>query len=288
MNHGQCLTEETLTEYLEGRLDPAVKTACEVHLIECDHCREELAFFIRVLSPEITREESWALETIQQQWEDRRPAPRLPSRPSYSNKWLVGLAAAAASLAIGFVTFNYVTQQSVPSSPTEVVDALLSSSEQRPFDARISGQPYRPLFRTRGLEQPQVAYGPLAGEMTRLSADSHDMGRFYLIQKDFSRALAYLVVAEQEVGAGPDVHNDLGVAYLEGGGLDQLEKAGEEFRHALNLDPSFAIAAFNLAVFYERSGNFPQAEVQWRRFLQLDPDSAWTKEARSRLEGILR
>ena len=27
MDHGQCLTEETLTDYLEGGLDPVIKAA---------------------------------------------------------------------------------------------------------------------------------------------------------------------------------------------------------------------------------------------------------------------
>jgi tetratricopeptide (TPR) repeat protein len=174
----------------------------------------------------------------------------------------------------------------VPNSPAEIVDSLLGS-EQRPFEARISGQPYQPLVQTRGPDEPQVAYGPLAGEMTRLNAAGHEMGRFYLLQKDFDRALAYLEVAEQEIGAGPNVHNDLGVAYLERG-TGQLERAAAEFRHALELDPDFAPAAFNMALFYERSGRLNEAETQWRRLLQMDSGSAWVDEARSKLEGISR
>ena len=56
-NHGECLTEETLTEYLEGVLDPALKAASEVHLIACDDCRNQLAFLMRVLNQEMTAEE---------------------------------------------------------------------------------------------------------------------------------------------------------------------------------------------------------------------------------------
>ena len=288
MDHGQCITEETLTEYLEGRLDPAVKTASEVHLIECDRCRKELAFFIRLLVPAVSSEESSTLEAIQLEWDDRGRSPKFPDRRRNYRKGVVGIRAIAASLAIGGLTANYVFLQSVPHSATEIVDSLLTSQE-RPFEARISGQPYQPLRQTRGIEDPgAVAYGPLAGEMTRLSADSHDMGRFYLLQRDFDRALAYLQVAEQEVGAGPDVHNDLGVAYLERGSQDQIEKSGWEFRRALELDPGFAPAAFNMAIFYERSGKPLEAEAQWQRFLRLDTRSSWIGEARSRLEGISR
>ncbi len=287
MNHGQCVTEETMTEYLEGRLDPAVKAASEVHLIECDRCRQDLAFFIRILTAAISPEESSVLESIHREWDVRRPGTKFPERTRNYRKWFVGMGAIAASLVIGVLTVNYVFQQSVPNSAAEIVDSLLSSQE-RPFEARISGQPFQPLRQTRGVEEPGVAYGPLAGEMTRLSANGHDMGRFYLLQRDFDRALAYLQVAEQEVGAGSDVHNDLGVAYLEKAGQDQIAKAGDEFRHALELDPGFAPAAFNMAIFYERSGRPSEAETQWERFLQLDQGSSWTDEARSRLEGIIR
>jgi tetratricopeptide (TPR) repeat protein len=124
--------------------------------------------------------------------------------------------------------------------------------------------------------------------MTRLSANSHEMGRFYLLQKDFNRAIPYLEIAEREVGAGPAVHNDLGVAYLESGNVSQLEKAGPEFQHALRDDPSFATAGFNLALFYERTNAAALAEAQWKRYLEIDRNSDWAQEARERLLGLRR
>ena len=65
-------------------------------------------------------------------------------------------------------------------------------------------------------------------------------------------------------------------------------EAGQEFRHALNLDPAFAPAVFNLALFYERTNAAEQAAVQWKRYLQLDPNSDWAREARDRLQGLSR
>ena len=64
MDHGQCITEETLTEYLEGRLDPAIKAASEVHLVSCDDCRHHLVFYMRLLNQEIQPDESGAIEAI--------------------------------------------------------------------------------------------------------------------------------------------------------------------------------------------------------------------------------
>jgi len=285
-DHGQCLADETLTEYLEGTLDPAVKAASEVHLIGCDECRNQLAFFMRVLRPEVTSEETAALEAIAAQWHDRKGGKTLPQR---RRTWLSSrfpmVATVAAILVIGLLSIWIVRQRpSEPRTAGEVVQLLLGQS--RPFESRMSGQPHHPIVRTRGSDDAGVSYGLLAGEMTRLSASSHDMGRFYLLQKDFKRAIPYLEMAEGEVGASSEVHNDLGVAYLETGDGALLGRAGEEFQHALQQDKSFTAAAFNLALFYERTNATAQAEAQWKRFLEMDSTSEWAKEARGRVQGL--
>src|SRR5215813_13240741 len=110
--------------------------------------------------------------------------------------------------------------------------------------------------------------------MTRLSAYSHQMGRFYLLQKEYGRAISYLEIAEHEIGADAAVHNDLGVAYMESDG-PRLEQAGEEFRHALEKDPRFAAAVFNLALLYERTNMPEKAVAEWKRCIQLEPNSDW-------------
>jgi tetratricopeptide (TPR) repeat protein len=286
-DHGQCLADETLTEYLEGSLDPALKAASEVHLIGCEECRNQLAFFMRVLREDVTSEEAAALETITAQWHDRKGGKTLPQRQRnwMSARFLLTFATVAAVLMIGLLSIWIVRQRPAePKTAGEVVQLLLGQS--RPFESRLSGQPHRPIVRTRGSDDPGVSYDLLAGEMTRLSANSHEMGRFYLLQKDFKRAIPYLEMAEREVGASPAVHNDLGVAYLEDGGASLLERAGQEFQHALQQDKSFAAAAFNLALFYERTNATAQAEAQWKRFLELDSTSEWAKEARGRVQGL--
>lgn len=287
MDHGQCITEETLTEYLEGGLDPALKAATEVHLIACDDCRGRLAFFMRILNEDVANDEAKALQVIALQWDKRKPKEKMPRRAGTMKSWFFAIAAVAAVLIIGVVAVNFVgNRSSEPESASEVVQLLLA--QNRPFEPRLADEPYLPIVRTRGDEDPGVAYGLLAGEMTRLSADSHQMGRFYLLQKDFNRAIRYLEMAEREVGARAEVHNDLGVAYFESGDASRVQKASAEFRHALELDPRCEPAAFNLAMFYEREGATRQAESQWKRYLELDSKSAWAKEAQSRLQGLSR
>ena len=286
-DHGQCLTDETLTDYLEGALDPAIKAASEVHLIACDECRGRLGFFMRLLDKNISSAEAAEIEAITAQWESYKVKNKMPRRFSGSKTWLGGIAAATAILLIAYASVHFVLNRPAePASASEVVQLLLS--EQRPFEFRLSNEPHLPIVRTRGANDAGIAYGLLAGEMTRLSADAHQMGRFYLIQKDFDRAIPYLEMAEREVGAKADVHNDLGVAYLESGDESRIRKAPAEFQHALELDPASLAAVFNLAVFYERTGVTAEAESHWKRYLELDTNSPWALEGRSRLQGLSR
>jgi len=283
-DHGQCLTEDTLTEYLEGSLDLGIRAASEVHLIACDGCRGKLGFFMRMLNEEVNNIEAAAVEAVTERWTKARR--EIPRRTGTLPHWFLGVMAAAAVLLLAVVTVSVLLDhQAQPKSASEIVQLLLA--QNRPFESRMANEPHLPILRTRGAEDPGVAYGLIAGELTKLSADSHEMGRFYLLQKDFAHAVPYLDIAGREVGAGPDAHNDLGVAYMESD-APRLDKAAEEFRRALELDPAFAPAVFNLALIYERMNVPDQASMQWKRYLQLDRNSEWGKEANSRFQGLNR
>ncbi len=283
-DHGQCLTEETLTEYLEGSLDLAIKAASEVHLIVCDNCRAHLGFFMRLLDEEVHSDEAARVQEITERW--NKTNRELPRRTGSLPNWLLGVVAIAAVLLVAVFGIRVIVQRPVqPKSASEIVQLLLA--QHRPFEARLANEPHLAIIQTRGVEDPGFAYGLVATEMTKLSADSHQMGRFYLLQKDFGHALPYLEIAGREAGAGPEVHNDLGVAYLEGDG-SRLEQAAEEFQRALKLDTAFLPAVFNLALYHERVNAPEQARLEWKRYLQLDPNSDWGKEALTRLQGLNR
>lgn len=286
-DHGQCLTEDILTEYLEGSLDVALKAASEVHLIACDDCRNRLGFFMRLLEEEVRDEETHKLQAIAAEWDRKKSDRRIPRSTGTFPAWFLGFLGIAAVLLAGVVSVRFVMdRQAEPKSASEVNELLLG--QQRPFESRMENEPHLPIVRTRGTDDPAVAYGLLAREMTRLSADTHQMGRFYLLQKDFSRAIQYLEIAAREVGATAGVYNDLGVAYFESGDPMRVDKVSLQFQRALRLDPAFAPAAFNLALFYERENEPAEAAAQWKRYLELDPKSDWTSEAQARLQGLSR
>src|SRR2546423_880026 len=83
-----CLTEDTLTEYLEGSLDLAIKTASEVHLIVCDVCRGKLGFFMRMLDEEVDNTETTAVEAVTERW--TKTNREIPRRTGTLPKWLFG------------------------------------------------------------------------------------------------------------------------------------------------------------------------------------------------------
>jgi tetratricopeptide (TPR) repeat protein len=285
MNHGQCLTEETLTDYLEGGLDPAVKAVSEVHLVGCDNCRVKLAFFMRLLKEEVGPQEAATLKGIQEEWTRAQNDRRLPSRRGShgGRNWKIASGSLAAALLLAVGTRVAVEHVGEPRSANEVIRLLLAKN--RPFEARISGQPYRPFVQTRGPGENSGTYSVLDSQMGRLSATPYEMGQFYLLQRDFKNAIDYLELAERLPGAKPEVHNDLGVAYMESGVSATQQKAITEFRHALAASPDFAAAAFNLAILYDRMGKSDQADAQWTRYLQLS-DGAWSDEAKLKREGL--
>jgi tetratricopeptide (TPR) repeat protein len=288
LKHGQCLTDETLTDYLEGVLDPPVKAASETHLIACDDCRVKLAFFIRLLRDERQPTEAIAVRTIQDEWVRARHNRRLPGhRITGSRKWKIVSGSVAAALLFALGARVAIDYKGEPETAHEVIHLLLAAN--RPFEARISDQPHLTYTVTRGpSDSARSSYSLLAGQMNRLSATAYEMGQFVLLQKDFRNAIQYLELASQEAGASAAVHNDLGVAYMESRIDSNQSKAIAEFRRALAAQPDFLPAAFNLAVLYERMGRNEQAEAQWMQYIELETDDGWKSEARSRLEGITR
>jgi tetratricopeptide (TPR) repeat protein len=278
--HGECLSEECLTDYLEGTLDPVVKGACEAHLITCDPCRESLALFMKVLSEETSPEEELALQQLAKMLEQRnlRPVPALARR--VLPKKLVYAVAGVAALLLTAVFVGRMPFSSSASTPTQIVQALADSV--RPFEPRIVGQRYLEI---QGVTRSPVNLVPeiLAAQMTESSADSYEMGRFFLLNREYGKAIKYLKTAVADPrGVPADVHNDLGVAYLESG-EETFAAAESEFRAALTLTATHAPALFNLSILYERQGRIAEAVQRRQQYLELDPDSGWAKEIEKKL-----
>src|SRR5579885_2158097 len=190
---------------------------------------------MRLLEEEVGTEETQTLQAIGNAWDSKKHR-ELPRSTGTFPAWFLGFLAVAAVLLIGVVSSRYVMERQLePKSAGDVVQLLLQ--QQRPFESRLTDEPHLPIVRTRGADTPGVSYPLLAIEMTKRSAPAHEMGRFYLLQKEFPTAIQYLEIAAREFGATAGVHNDLGVAYMESGDPAKNEKASGEFQQAVELDP---------------------------------------------------
>ena len=56
------------------------------------------------------------------------------------------------------------------------------------------------------------------------------------------------------------------------------------FQRALQADPRFSDAHFNLAMALEAMGERGRARTHWKRYLELEPTGAWADIARDHLK----
>src|SRR2546423_1966724 len=177
--------------------------------------------------------------------------------------------------------------------------------QERPIEARTSVLPYAPLLETRGGTQAKV------DETSRHLAESllldavrsepgpasrHALGLLYLSEKKFDEAIHEFEEALKADPQNARIHSDMGAALLEreiaranvegGRSLEEFAESCDHLSKALELDPSLLEALFNRALCYERSGLPPQAEDDWRKYLERDPNSPWADEARQHLRRL--
>ena len=69
--------------------------------------------------------------------------------------------------------------------------------------------------------------------------------------------------------------------------LDERERLAEAVdcqKRALDADPHYADAMFNLALFLQRMGGHAEAATWWRRYLERDRTSSWAERAKRALK----
>jgi tetratricopeptide (TPR) repeat protein len=275
------LDKHTLSRYLGGDLPEQELSYCQRHLVGCNSCRRELALLVQILDEDVLPEELAILDTVG----TAAPHPgHIAAQPLnlYARfcQWLrPGWKLAVVSASAIMIVAASWTLLFKNSSDT----ALQLARSERTFEARLAGQPYSEFVRTRtGSVTNNAASGN--DELRRLGANHVEMGRFYLQQEEFAKAIAQLEDAKKQKPDAIEICNDLGVAYMESALDGSLEKAVDQFRRALQLNPRYEPALFNLALAYERMGHFSEAGQELRLYLQTDSDSDWAKEVKSKLQ----
>ncbi len=199
------------------------------------------------------------------------------------------------------------------SSQSDLNKGLLALNEayrqERPVEARVSNLDHAPFITRRGTEPERVntfersRAERFLSDAFKESADadsSHALGLFYLLQKDTGKAIEYLEQARKADPNNPQIHADLGAAYLEkanqelgrsddanaGKGLEDLGRSLEYLKQALEVNPNLLEALFNRALVHEHQGLYQQAEADWRAYLEKDSSSPWAAEAQQRLKSL--
>ncbi|HLH32774.1 MAG TPA: tetratricopeptide repeat protein [Terriglobia bacterium] len=238
----------------------------------------------RLLHDEVSEEETALLNLAEATLSEHAPVP-LRTQPLRRHQiwwsrpvWKFAAVAASLVLILGASWMFLFNPSLEPNS---------ASLPPRTLEARISGEPYSEFLRTRtGATAETGKVSPEA--LNRLGADRHEAGKFCLEQNDIGDALIQLEAAEQTGPDSPEIRNDLGVAYMESAAEGNLEKAAREFQRALELNPRYEPARFNLVLAYEREGDFSQARQQMEEYLRLDSKSSWAKEVQAKLQLLKR
>ena len=160
---------------------------------------------------------------------------------------------------------------------SEAIDTLVALTEEVPdklyYYARLAGL-------LDGLGQTDAAIGHYQRLLTRqpgLAAAYFNMALLYKKGKRYSDAInAYEEAKKHGIDDVQEVYSNLGVLYSE---MRQKEKAREMYERALDVDPAYIPALFNLAGLFEEAGERQRAMEFYERVLSINPGH-WDSLAR--------
>ncbi|HEX3109028.1 MAG TPA: CHAT domain-containing protein, partial [Thermoanaerobaculia bacterium] len=252
---------QTMAAFVDGTLSPGELAAVAEHLRGCGDCRTVVS------------------ETAQ--FTDEENAGRTSARP-----WWMYLAAAII-IAIAAVPLFLLRSRSP-------IDRLIAAAprEHRTVEARLSGFPWARLQApSRGDARPDPAdlkFKGAAGDVLE-SKDAHAKGVAYLVIGQRNDSITALERAAND-SKDPKVWSDLAAARLASAVEDdhpaQLPEALADADHALRLDPHSTAALFNRALILEHLGILEAARKAWTAYLDVDPNSDWSAEARAHLHKL--
>jgi len=125
------------------------------------------------------------------------------------------------------------------------------------------------LFKERGeLEKALEQYRLVAEDWPKNILAQGNLGDCLMALERFDEAMAVYKRTLKLVPDGPDrlnLRNDLGVAYFRRG---EMEKAVEEFKAVLQLDPGNTNAVYNLGQLYRQEGQSERMRKDFKEFVQ--------------------
>lgn len=274
------VVDEITDQYAAGEIKGEDRERVEKYFLKSDQRREKLKYAV-------------ALKTYQSQ------------HSRQTRWWTSPQFRIAASVIIVVAVGIFITNRIRQSRSNDGLLALQQAyRDQRPLEARIIGWNYAPAVSLRGTAKFDYVQRDRAASILQNAANEHrdatalhQLGQYYLSQRQFDQAIDQLEAALALSPNDPSIHSDLGTALLEKGKAEQTGsdqgKAAELFakslthlNKALELDNSRLEALFNRALLYSQLGLPEKAEQDWKLYIQKDPNSNWTNEAKEQLKAI--
>lgn len=222
-------------------------------------------------------------------------------RHLYQPSWKIGIYAVVVAF-IAFGAWQFFIRNADVNQGLSALNKAYQA--QRPIQSRVTGFSYAPFPDTRGAADEKVdeRSRDLSGALLLKAVSEkqnpislHALGRYYLLRKEFDKAIEQFDEAIKLSPQIAQIHSDLGAALLERGKADKakgdyaqsgkdLGKSLEELTEALNLDPSLIEALFNRALCKQQLGLESRAEEDWKDYLNRDSKSEWAEEVRQQLK----
>ena len=288
-----CLDANVVAAYVDGTLDRPARARVQAHLAGCDTCYELVAEILH------TQEEPGEGTATA----DRAPlqgvvVPFARRRGVIAGVGSLAAAAAALLLVVQLQPDWWVRLRGGGPDPqiARLVEAL---GDERTVDGRLSGGfrygPLRSPIRSGRLSD-NLALLAAAGELQqaaqsdRTPENLHGWGVAQLLLGQYDGSIDALHAAQLARPRNPSYLADLGAAHLGRAtsmdrrddlapGLDAVDKA-------LVIAPALAEAWFTKARLLERLQRRADAIDAWNRYLQLDPASPWSEDARRHLKQL--
>ncbi|HWS73141.1 MAG TPA: hypothetical protein VN605_13575, partial [Thermoanaerobaculia bacterium] len=260
-----------MAAFVEGTLAPAEVETVAGHLRDCAECRDVVAG-------------AAAFELDEAQ-------------PSRNRRWWLSAAAIVAAMALGTPLLRTMLDRGAQTPLAHLI--ATAPRTHRSVEARLSGFAWarlQPPTRGNAVADPaELQLAGAAGDVLATTANEATpesrqvRGAALLLIGRRADAIAELERAANE-SADAHIWNDLAAARYAFAIDDEhpavLPLALAAANRAATLAPASAEAHFNRALILERLGIREQARTAWRRYLELEPSSGWSVEAREHLRAL--
>jgi CHAT domain-containing protein/cytochrome c-type biogenesis protein CcmH/NrfG len=232
-------------------------------------------------------------------WWKQWAVPHLAGpRLAMAGAFLLAIVAAGSWVVIHRININNATRNQPAAAGKLLARAY---TEKRTLELRIAGADYAPLRVSRG---PAASFTSRPEPLLKAEAliasqlESHPSDPSWLqakaqadvLEGKYDAAVEALRRALELEPHSPAFLTDLATAYFQRAQQedrkDDLGAAYEYLSQALRLHPDDPVALFNRAIVAEHQFLYHQALDDWDRYLQVDPRSDWTGEARESADRL--